>query len=285
MRMLITGAAGMLGRDVTRAAQRAGHEVVALARADLDVADWTAVRRCMERARPAAVVNCAGWTDVDGAEADPRGAEAVNGEGASHVAHAARLVDAAIVHVSTDYVFDGTSPVPYVESDPPAPRTAYGRSKLMGEEEVAAENPRSVIVRSSWLFGVGGRNFADTMLRLAAERDEVAVVDDQVGCPTWTGHLAGALVELAGAPAHAHGIHHIAGRGSCSWHDFACEIFRQAAVDCRVVPTTTTALGRPAPRPAQSALASERADAIALPPWQEGLAGYLAERAALRAAA
>jgi dTDP-4-dehydrorhamnose reductase len=201
----------------------------------------------------------------------------VNATGAGHVARAAQAAGARIVHVSTDYVFDGTKPDPYVESDPPRPLSVYGTTKLAGELEVAAAAPGAVIVRSSWLFGAGGRNFVSTMLGLAAERGEVTVVTDQVGCPTFTGHLAEALVSLA--DGRAPGLHHIAGGGSCSWHEFAVEIFRQAGVSCPVIAGTSDALGLPAPRPANSVVRSERADTIFLPSWRDGLAAFLTERA------
>ncbi len=277
MRLLVTGAAGMLGTDVVRSARAAGHDVIALARADLDVSDAAAVDRAIAEHEPNAVVNCAAWTDVDGAEADEAGAAAINATGAGHVARAADAADAMLVHVSTDYVFDGTKNTPYVESDATGPRSAYGRTKLAGEEEVAAAGGRHAIVRSSWLFGLAGPNFVATMLRLGAERDEVSVVTDQVGCPTWTGHLAPALVSLAGGTAQ--GVLHVAGAGAVSWHELAVEAFDRAGVDCRVEPTTSDDFVRPAPRPAYSVLESERPDAPHLAAWQEGLAGYLEERA------
>jgi dTDP-4-dehydrorhamnose reductase len=267
----------MLGRDVVAAAERAGHEVAALTRGDLDVTDAEAVRRTFEAERPDAVVNCAAWTDVDGAEDDESAATLLNGDAAGLVAAAAPVV----VQPSTDYVFDGSKRTPYVESDPVGPAGAYGRSKLAGERAVAGANPRHFIVRTSWLFGVAGKNFVDTMLRLGAERGELKVVHDQVGRPTYSGHLAHALVELAATDAY--GVHHVAGGGAeCSWADFATEIFRQAGVDTRVVPCTTEEFPRPAPRPAYSVLGSERPGAVALPDWHEGLAGYLAERAVAR---
>src|SRR5918911_3648542 len=192
MRLLVTGAAVMLGTDLVAAA--AGHDVIALARADLDVTDPAAVAAAIDGARPDVVINCAAWTDVDGAEADEAAATAVNGAGAGHVAGAAARAGAHVVHVSTDYVFDGTANEPYTEASVANPLSAYGRSKLAGELAVARAAPDGhAIVRSSWLFGVHGRNFVDTMLALGAERDEVAVVDDQVGGPTYTGHLAIAL--------------------------------------------------------------------------------------------
>jgi dTDP-4-dehydrorhamnose reductase len=276
MRLLVTGAAGMLGRDVVEAARDAGHEAVGLTVSDVDVVDAPVVDRALADVRPGAVINCAAFTDVDAAEERAEEALAVNGRGAGNVAVAAAGVGAAIVHVSTDYVFDGAKAAPYVESDPPAPVSAYGRSKLEGERAVVAANPRHTIVRSSWLFGVGGSNFVATMLRLGAERDEVRVVTDQVGCPTFTRHLARALVELT--QRQAPGVLHVAGAGWCSWHDFAIEIFREARIDCRVEPATTAELGRPAPRPAYSVLVSERPDAPRLPSWRDGLAEYLAAR-------
>jgi dTDP-4-dehydrorhamnose reductase len=276
MRLLVTGAVGMLGRDVVELARGAGHDVAGFSRAELDVVDAAAVVRAVADVRPDGVVNCAAFTDVDAAEERSEEAVAVNGAGAGHVAAAADAVGATVVHVSTDYVFDGTKPAPYVESDEPNPRSAYGRSKLEGERAVAAANPRHAIVRSSWLFGVGGRNFVETILARGAEQSEVSVVTDQVGCPTFTGHLAGALVALA--ERRATGVLHVAGAGHCSWHDFAVEIFREARVDCDVHPTDTASIGRPAPRPANSVLLSERPDAPRLPSWRDGLAEYLAAR-------
>jgi dTDP-4-dehydrorhamnose reductase len=267
----VTGASGMLGREVVRAA--AEHDVVALTHAELDITDRDAVANAV---RDSVVINCAGFTDVDGAEADEGAATLLNGAAPGYLAAAAR----AIVHPSTDYVFDGTKREPYVESDPTGPRSAYGRSKLAGERAVAAANPHHVVVRTSWLFGIGGKNFVDTMLGLAGERDELRVVGDQVGCPTYVGHLARALVELAGSDAY--GIHHVAGGGACSWFEFATEIFRQAEVDVRVAPCTTDEFPRPAPRPAYSVLGTERPDPIRLPDWRDGLAAYLAERAPAR---
>ncbi|HVE69423.1 MAG TPA: dTDP-4-dehydrorhamnose reductase [Solirubrobacteraceae bacterium] len=278
MRFLITGSAGMLGRDVVRAAEVAGHDVVALARADLDVTDEAAVRRAVAAAAPGAVVNCAAWTDVDGAEADEAAATRVNGGGAGYVADAAAAAGAAVVHVSSDYVFDGTKDAPYVESDPTAPLSAYGRGKLAGERAVLEGEGARAVVRSSWLFGAGGRNFVETMLKLAGEGVELRVVGDQIGCPTFTGHLAPVLVALA--TGRASGLFHVAGTGAASWHGFAREIFDAAGVAADLHETTSAEFPRPAPRPAFSVLVSERRDAPRLAPWQQGLAAYLAERAA-----
>jgi dTDP-4-dehydrorhamnose reductase len=266
----------MLGQDVVATARAAGHEVAALTRAELDVTDAEAVAGAVGAARPEAIVHCAAWTDVDGAESDRRGASAVNEVGAGNVARAAAGAGARLVHVSTDYVFDGEQHTPYVESDTTGPRSVYGQTKLAGEHAVADAGGSHAIVRSSWLFGLGGPNFVATMLALGAERDEVSVVADQVGCPTSTAQLARALLELA--QANAQGIFHVAGAGNCSWHDFAVEIFRQAGVDCRVLPCTTAEMPRPAPRPAFSALGSERTTTPILVPWQQALSTYLAQR-------
>ena len=277
MRLLVTGAGGMLGRAVVEAATRLGHEVSAPTRAELDVTDAAATRDAVLGVRAQAVVNCAAYTDVDGAEADWANAEAVNCTGAGNVATAAAKAGASIVHVSTDYVFDGSKREPWLESDPTGPLGVYGETKLGGEHAVAEATSRHAIVRTAWLFGAGGRNFVDTMLGLGAQRDEVAVVTDQVGCPTWTGHLAGALVELAERPDET-GIHHIAGAGSCSWNELALELFDRAGVECRVRPTTTDQFPRPARRPAYGVLGTERTRPLVLPPWRQGVVDYLATR-------
>jgi len=266
----------MLGRDVARAAEFVNHEVVALTRSDLDVTDRPAVIHTMLQERPAAVVNCAAYTDVDGAEDDLDGAMDVNAEAAANVATAAAEIGARVLYPSTDYVFDGYKDEPYVESDEPRPQSVYGQSKLAGEHETAAANPRHYIVRSAWLFGTSGRNFVETMLSLARDHGEVLVVRDQVGCPTYTAHLADALVRLL--DTEAFGVHHLASQGECSWYEFAQEIFSQAGVECRVMSCTTDEFGRPAPRPPYSVLGTERAEALYLPHWKEGLASYLAER-------
>ena len=270
----------MLGLDVLRAGERAGHDLVGLTRAELDICDAVEVDRALARVRPDAVLNCAAWTDVDGAESHREQAHAVNADGAGKLARAAGAAGARLAHVSTDYVFDGETPRgrdggprAYLESDPTGPRSVYGQTKLAGEREVLAASPSHVVARSSWLFGLGGRNFAETMLRLAGERDQVQVVVDQVGCPTWTGHLAPALIGLL--ERDVAGLVHLAGSGRVSWNGFAVEVFRQAGVDCRAVPVTTAELPRPAERPAWSVLRSTRPDAPALPPWREGLAAYL----------
>jgi len=276
VKLLVTGAAGMLGRDVMLAAGNAGHDVVGFGHSELDVADEAAAKARIEAERPDVVINCAAWTDVDGAEEQEEEATRINGAGAGNVAAAAASVGASVVYVGSDYVFDGSKGAPYVETDQTAPLSAYGRSKLAGEEATRAANKRHFVVRSAWLFGVGGGNFVETMLRLAADHGEVLVVRDQVGSPTYTWHLAYGIVRLIEGVEY--GIHHMAAAGACSWYEFAREIFEQAKVECKVMSATTEMLGRPAPRPAYSALASQREHPIELPSWQDGLAAYLAQR-------
>jgi dTDP-4-dehydrorhamnose reductase len=281
MRMLITGAGGMLGTDLQTAATTAGHDVIALARAELDIADRGAVADAVTDARAEIVVNCAAWTDVDGAESEPDAAAAANATGPGALAAAASVAGAWTVHVSTDYVFDGTKRTAYVESDPTNPLSQYGRSKLDGELAVAAAAPEShTIVRTAWLFGVHGRCFPQTMLRRAADRDELTVVDDQIGCPTFTGHLAAALVTISEQRDRPLGVLHLAAAGECSWRRFAEAILADSphGATTTVTPITTAQFPTAAPRPAYSVLRSERG-APTLPDWRDGLRAFVAERA------
>jgi dTDP-4-dehydrorhamnose reductase len=258
---VITGAGGQLGRALQE--EFAGDDVLALTRAEWDV---TMPPPSLEADL---VLHAAAWTDVDGAEADPQGAAAVNVGGARHASE----LGAPLVYYSTDYVFDGRKGSPYVESDPPNPLSAYGRTKLHGE---GAAGEQAWIVRSSGLFGPTGTNFVRTMLRLGSERDEVAVVDDQRTSPTYVGHLARATRELLDRPF---GIWHVAAAGDCSWAEFAEAIFAEAGVACRVRGIATEELGRPAPRPAYSVLRSEKG-APTLPHWREGVRECLSRIAA-----
>ena len=266
----------MLGRDVVEAFEGRGHEVVPLTHDELEIVDGPRVDATVGEIEPDALINCAAWTDVDGAEAHEREAMAVNDTGAGLLAVAAGTVGASMVYPSSDYVFDGAKGAPYVESDLPHPISAYGRSKLAGETSVAAANSRHIIARSAWLFGVGGRNFVETMIRLGTEQPEVLVVSDQVGSPTYTRHLATAIAMLT--ESEDYGIHHVSGGGSCSWFEFAQEIFDQAALPARVMAARTEMLARPAPRPAYSVLESERRDPVVLPDWRAALAEYMIER-------
>lgn len=286
MRILIAGSAGMLGRDAQRTIERSGHEGVLGDLPELDITDRAAMRAFLAERPVEAVLNCAAWTDVDGAETHREQARAVNAEGAGNLARAAAELAIPLLHISTDYVFDGEAPLdaegrprPYVESDPTGPRSVYGQTKLEGERAVLAASPRHTVVRTAWLYGVDGRNFVDTMLRLAEEREAVQVVDDQIGSPTWSGHLAPAVLGLL--EREVSGLVHMTGAGAVSWNGFAQEIFRQAERDCRVEPATSEQMARPAPRPAYSVLESERDDVLPMPDWRDGLAGYLAARSGM----
>jgi dTDP-4-dehydrorhamnose reductase len=268
----------MLGTDVRRAGEQAGHEVIALSRGDLDIRDSEVVRAALAKHAPQVVINCAAFTDVDGAETDPS-AHQVNGEAPGLLAAAAAEQGAWILHISSDYVFPGDKPTPYLESDATGPVSAYGASKLEGECNVARAAPDAhTIVRSSWLFGAAGRCFPDTMLRLAAERDELSVVDDQVGCPTFTGHLARALLDLVARPEPPVGVVHCAAAGQCTWFQFAQAVLHEAGVGTTIRPVSTAEFPRPARRPAYSVLRSARRATPDLPHWREGLSEYLHAR-------
>lgn len=262
-RVLITGAAGQLGRALQDVF--AADELVALDRAEWDVTSTPS--SSLLQGGFDLVLHTAAWTDVDVAEADPQGAAAVNVGGTANAAS----LGAPLVTFSSDYVFDGRKGEPYVESDGPNPLSAYGRTKLHGE---AAAGSDAWIVRSSWLFGPTGKNFVRTMLRLAAERDEVAVVDDQRGCPTFVGHLASGVQELVDGN-RVRGMWHVAADGDCTWAEFAEAIFAEAGIDCRVRRISTAELGRPARRPANAILRSEREGAPVLPHWRDGLRACL----------
>jgi dTDP-4-dehydrorhamnose reductase len=254
-RVLITGAGGQLGVALAEAFP----EARALTRQDWDVATPYPLAD-----EPQRVLHAAAWTDVDAAEREPGRAAMVNASGTERVV----AIGVPVVYYSTDYVFDGLKAKPYVESDEPNPLSAYGRTKLEGERELRD----GWIVRSSWLFGWTSKNFVRTMLELGAKQDEVAVVDDQRGSPTFVGHLAAATKDVLELP---YGTYHVAAGGDCTWAKFAEAIFEEAGLSCRVRRITTAELGRPAPRPANSVLRSERG-APELPHWREGLRACLA---------
>ena len=270
-RVLITGAGGQLGRALQQ--EFVEDDVVALSHADWDVTNPPS--NSLLQGGFDLVLHAAAWTDVDGAEADPKGAAAVNIAGTANVAS----LGVPLVTFSTDYVFDGRKREPYVESDGVNPLSAYGRTKLHGETAAGAD---AWIVRTSWLFGPTGHNFVRTMLRLGVELDEVAVVDDQRGCPTYVGHLASAVRQLVDTD-RARGVWHLAADGDCTWADLAEAVFAEASLDCQVRRVSTEVLGRPAARPAYAVLRSERIGAPALPHWREGLRACMAANEALGA--
>ena len=288
-RLALIGANGMLARKVRELAP-AGFAISNYDLPEFDLTDRAQVLAEMERLQPAVIVNCAAFTNVDGCETQEELATRVNGAGPGYLAAAAKAVGAILVHISTDYVFSGDKGTPYLESDPTAPISAYGRSKLAGEEAIAASGlERYFILRTSWLYGPGGKNFVETMLRLAAERDELRVVADQVGSPTYTGDLAQAIYRLlvvADRP-DVFGVYHLADLEECSWHGFAETIVTLAKEAgeplraTRVTPIRTDEFPLPAPRPAYSVFSKEKyltATGATLPHWQESLKKYLKER-------
>jgi len=281
MRWLVTGANGQLGRDLVR--QLPGNDVTALTRRDLDLTDESAVREVVGSwaaagSDAAVIVNAAAYTAVDAAETDEAAALTVNGRAPGWIAEEA-AGRARLIHVSTDYVFAGDATAPYEPGDPVGPRTAYGRTKLAGESAVLAADPDAYVVRTAWVFAAHGGNFLRTMLRLERERDTVQVVDDQLGSPTWTRHLAGGLVELAGSGAPA-GLYHCVGEGVTTWHGLAAAVFADVGADpSRVLPVSTARFPRPAPRPAYSVLSTRAwagAGLTPLPSWRVGVRGAVA---------
>ena len=275
LRWVVTGAGGMLGRDVVARLEAAGEEAVGLARADLDVADPTAVAAAFAAHEPQVVVNCAAYTAVDDAESHEDDALRINGVGPRLLAEASARSGARLLHVSTDYVFPGDATEPYSEDAKPDPRTAYGRTKLAGEEAVLDTLPSSgLVVRTAWLYGAHGANFVRTMIRLEGQRETLDVVDDQRGQPTWTGDVADRLVALGREPG-AVGVVHATSSGEATWCDLAREVFTLLGADPnRVNPTTTDKFPRPAPRPAYSVLGHARWAEWGLTPirdWREAL--------------
>jgi len=307
--LALIGSGGMLARKVSEQAAANGYAVAGFDLPDFDLTDRAQVLAEMERVRPKVIINCAAYTNVDGAESDEALATRVNGLGSGYLAGAAMAVGAVLVHISTDYVFDGCKSSPYLETDPVGPLSAYGRSKLAGEQAILASGlERYFIVRTSWLYGPGGRNFVETIMRLAREREELRIVADQVGSPTYTGDLAEAIFNLLAVSANLwvhqqpttsnqqpaaspqspvpspYGIYHFSNAGQCSWYEFASEIVAQlqgrgeALKVKRVVPIRTEEYPLPAPRPAYSVFSKEKyrlATGAEVPGWQDSLARYL----------
>ncbi len=270
--ILVVGAKGMLGQDLMALL---GAEARGVDIDDIDITSLESVQKVLVTLKPRVVINAAAYTDVDGCEGNQELAMEVNGEGVAHLAMISKEIGAKLVQVSTDYVFDGGKGSPYLEDDLPSPLSVYGESKLAGEMN-AAFNPDHLIVRTQWLYGLHGKNFVETMLRLAGEKKELAVVDDQIGSPTWTVDLALAIKALIGKGCR--GTYHAANGGFCSWNEFARTIFAEAGMAVTVNPMATKDLGRPAPRPLYSTLDCGKLnrDAGFQPqPWQEALKHYL----------
>ena len=272
-RWLVTGAGGQLGSDLVSVLSDSGDQVVGLSRADLDIADERAVRRAVDEVWPDIVVNAAAYTKVDDAETHESDAYRVNATGPGVLA-LATSGRARLLHVSTDYVFDGTGSVPYLEDALTEPRSAYGRTKLAGEVAAFGVHPDVYVVRTAWVYGATGGNFVKTMAALEASRETVSVVDDQRGSPTWSRDLAYALATL-GRSGAAPGVYHVTGGGETTWYGLARAVFEELGADPdRVLPTTSDAFPRPAPRPAYSVLGSQRWRAAGMPPmrhWREAL--------------
>lgn len=284
MRILVLGAGGQLGRELTRSLGRGGHEVTALDRRTLDITDEPAVAAAVVGGGYQRVVNCAAYTKVDQAEAEPELAFAINRDGAKNVAIACARVGIALCHVSTDFVFTQppTEPArPWSEQDIPGPRGVYAESKRAGELECLSVGGPLYLVRTSWLYGVAGPNFPLAICRAAAGRGQLRVVADQIGCPTWTGDLALALGLLLEGVSF--GLYHLTGSGSTTWFHFAEAILHEVGIDAEVQATTTAEWGAAAPRPRYSVLDNGRwreLGMVALPAWEQGLRGYVrAERA------
>ena len=277
MKILITGANGQLGRELQHAVPESW-SVVAANSADCDITDHSAVSRLIEEVRPDAVVNCAAYTAVDRAESEREKADAVNWLAVENLARVAKVADVALVHISTDYVFDGTSCTPYSESDATAPINHYGEGKLRGEQAITESGCRGVIIRTQWLYSPYGKNFCKTMLRLAEQQREVRVVADQRGCPTAADDLAAAIVAILPAVVADRTLRgevfHFASKGEATWCEFAEEIFRAGECDCRAVAITTDDYPTAARRPRNSVLDCSKICerfGIALPDWRESL--------------
>lgn len=278
--VVVTGAAGLLGGPLCRQlASRADVRLDAFAHADLDITDEAFVRARLAELRPDLVINCAAFTRVDDCESQETLAMRVNGHGPANLAAACRSIDALLIHISTDYVFDGSKPSPYGEHDLTGPEynlSAYGRSKLAGERGVIGAGGRHLIVRTSWLYGEGGPNFVASILRLARARPELSVVNDQRGRPTYAPDLAGAIINLIDAGAT--GVIHAANSDACTWYEFACEIVRAAGLDTPVRPCTTAEFPRPARRPANSVLDTTRYEKLTgrrLRSWRDAVREYI----------
>lgn len=268
-RILVTGANGMLARDLCPMLEDADFEVIETTRNELDVTDELQVRRVISDVKPDYVIHCAAYTNVDKAEEEPETAELVNAKSAEYIAKACNSNNAIMIYISTDYVFDGTKKTPYVSDDTTNPTGAYGLSKLHGEEAVRKFCPAHYIIRTSWLYGHHGKNFVETMISLA-EKTELKVVDDQVGCPTWTVDLSDAIISFIDEEP-PFGTYHACGAGSTSWYGFAKEIFDLMSLNVNLIPCTTEEFPRPAKRPAYSVMDNEGL----LRDWKQALQEYI----------
>jgi dTDP-4-dehydrorhamnose reductase len=278
MRVVVTGAAGQLGKDVLLELARKNHQAYGLDRQQLDITIEKDVMAYISEVKPDVILHCAAYTNVDAAEENEDAAYAVNAAGTEYLAKAASQTGAKMLYVSTDYVFDGSANEPYEVDEPTKALGAYGRTKLAGEQLLQKHLDEFFIVRTAWVFGIHGNNFVKTMLRLGKERGEVGVVHDQVGSPTYTVDLAQFMVELM--ETDKYGVYHATNSGICSWYEFAVEIFKQAELDVKVNPLTSDQFPRPAARPKYSVLSKKRIEQEGLKPlrdWKQALGAYLEE--------
>lgn len=279
MKLLVTGKTGQLGHDVCEELEARGHEVVGVESADMDITDADAVRKVLYAHRPEIVIHCAAYTAVDNAEEDEETCRKVNVDGTENIARICRELDAGMLYLSTDYVFSGTGERPWKPEDEADPLGVYGLTKYEGELAVKRHLEKYFIVRVSWIYGINGKNFVKTMLRLGEERGAVSVVDDQIGSPTYTRDLAVLLADMA--ESEKYGIYHASNEGVCSWYEFACSIFKEAGMDdVTVTPVDSTSFPSKAKRPNNSRMDKEKLTANGfslLPSWQDALRRYLKE--------
>jgi dTDP-4-dehydrorhamnose reductase len=278
MKVLVTGAAGMLARDLVPCLEKRGHDVLAPPESDLDITNIAAIRKWASSFNPKMIINCAAYTKVDQAEREEHLASIINGVAVQNLCLVCQEADIPLVHFSTDYVFDGANNEPYTIHDHPNPINAYGRTKLLGEKYVMWLLNRFYLVRTSWLFGIHGPNFIETMLKLAQKQKQVSVVNDQRGCPTWTQHLSEAVVSLI--ESGRYGVYHATNSGPTTWFEYAREIFRMAGTGTEVRPITSDQFPTAAARPKNSVLDPfplPEATGREMPRWQEAIAQYLQE--------
>lgn len=279
MKVLVTGAGGMLAEDLITCLSERGYEIVALPRNELDITDLGAIRAAVNNFEPELMINCAAYTKVDKAEKEKKRALTVNGFGVQNLCLLCQERDIPLAHFSTDYVFDGTKESPYTIYDEPNPISAYGRSKLLGEKYILWLLSKFYLIRTSWLFGLYGKNFIETMLELGQREKQISVVNDQRGCPTWTYHLAQAVVDLI--ETERYGIYHITNSEPTTWFEFAREIFLLSGRDIEVLPVTSDQFPRPARRPQNSVLDPFPLPEVLvreMPSWREALKEYLQRR-------
>lgn len=276
MKVLVTGVKGQLGYDVVKDLEKRGHQPIGVDRDEMDLMDNEAIRTFIMNLKPEAIIHCAAYTAVDKAEEEVETCYQINAEAVKVISECAKELDVKLIYISTDYVFDGTKEGEYVETDLPNPINVYGASKLKGEEYVQTLLEKYYIVRISWVFGVNGNNFIKTMRRLGSERDELNIINDQVGSPTYTADLARLLVDMM--ETDKYGIYHATNEETCSWYEFANEIFKQSGIEVKTNPITTDQYPTAAKRPMNSRMSKAKLKANGfnlLPTWQEALAHYL----------